>query len=244
VHASPAGTPSMTSSIPAPPPIRKNSSAIQGWRRGNAAQIHRGGQGLIKYLGSAEAGEIGAPRGLRFAQQVGASQQLPDPVTQADASELQHATSFVFSLDDLQGSWEPSLWQDMLNFVKNPPRRTSHRSRRPCRLRPRCTGSLGSCDSNEPPGTPGIRACPGASPDGRQWMAVVAVDRQTRSRRAKRMPWAAPPSVLAFLVPGAICSWNSCLADIATVRYSFYNGTATKRSGSPTTSRCSRPPTP
>ena len=44
----------------------------------------------------------------------------PDPVTRADASELQHATSFVFSLDDLQGSWEPSLWQDMLNFVKNP----------------------------------------------------------------------------------------------------------------------------
>ena len=26
----------------------------------------------------------------------------------------------MFSLDDLQGSWEPSLWQDMLNFVKNP----------------------------------------------------------------------------------------------------------------------------
>jgi len=40
-------------------------------------------------------------------------------VTRADAAELQDATSFVFSLDDLQ-SWEPELWQDMLNFVKNP----------------------------------------------------------------------------------------------------------------------------
>jgi hypothetical protein len=44
----------------------------------------------------------------------------PDPVTRADAAELQSASGFVFSLDDLQGSWEPSLWQDMLNFVKNP----------------------------------------------------------------------------------------------------------------------------
>ena len=44
----------------------------------------------------------------------------PDPVTQADASELAHATGFVFSLDDLQTGWEPDLWADMLNFVKNP----------------------------------------------------------------------------------------------------------------------------
>jgi hypothetical protein len=44
----------------------------------------------------------------------------PDPVTRADAQELQQATSFVYSLDDQQGSWEPNLWQDMLNFVKNP----------------------------------------------------------------------------------------------------------------------------
>ena len=41
-------------------------------------------------------------------------------MTRADASELQHATSFVFSLDDLQTGWEPDLWADMLNFVKNP----------------------------------------------------------------------------------------------------------------------------
>ena len=41
-------------------------------------------------------------------------------MTQADASELAHATGFVFSLDDLQTGWEPDLWADMLNFVKNP----------------------------------------------------------------------------------------------------------------------------
>ncbi len=41
-------------------------------------------------------------------------------MTRADASELQHATGFVFSLDDLQTGWEPDLWADMLNFVKNP----------------------------------------------------------------------------------------------------------------------------
>jgi hypothetical protein len=26
----------------------------------------------------------------------------------------------VFSLDDLQGSWEPDMWKDMLNFLKDP----------------------------------------------------------------------------------------------------------------------------
>jgi hypothetical protein len=26
----------------------------------------------------------------------------------------------VFSLDDLQGSWESDLWSDMKNFVANP----------------------------------------------------------------------------------------------------------------------------
>ena len=41
-------------------------------------------------------------------------------MTRSDASELVQATSFVFSLDDLQGTWEPELWQDMLNVVKTP----------------------------------------------------------------------------------------------------------------------------
>ena len=75
---------------------------------------------LIKYLGSPEAGEIWAHLGgFASPNKMVPLSSYPDPVTRADASELQHATSFVFSLDDLQGSWEPSLWQDMLNFVKN-----------------------------------------------------------------------------------------------------------------------------
>jgi hypothetical protein len=44
----------------------------------------------------------------------------PDPVAAKDAQELQNARAFVFSLDDLQGSWEKSMWQDMLNFVRDP----------------------------------------------------------------------------------------------------------------------------
>ncbi len=45
---------------------------------------------------------------------------IPDPVSQADAKALVNASSFVFSLDDLQGSWEPKLWADLLQFLQNP----------------------------------------------------------------------------------------------------------------------------
>ena len=79
------------------------------------------GKALIKYLGSPEAADIWAHiGGFTSPNKKVPLSSYPDPVTRADASELQNATSFVFSLDDLQGSWEPSLWQDMLNFVKNP----------------------------------------------------------------------------------------------------------------------------
>jgi len=44
----------------------------------------------------------------------------PDTVTQADAQALVGASSFVFSLDDLQGSWEPHMWADLLQFLQNP----------------------------------------------------------------------------------------------------------------------------
>jgi hypothetical protein len=44
----------------------------------------------------------------------------PDAVSKADAAALVNATSFVFSLDDVQGSWEPMMWADPLNFLKNP----------------------------------------------------------------------------------------------------------------------------
>jgi len=101
---------------------QKNNSAIQG--AGDVAMLLRSttqARALIKYLGSPEAGEIWAHLG-GFAspnKKVSLS-SYPDLVTRTDAHELQTATSFVFSLDDLQGSWESSLWQDMLNFVKNP----------------------------------------------------------------------------------------------------------------------------
>jgi len=132
--------------------------------------------------------------------------------------------------------------QDMLNFVKNPPRRTSHRSRRPCRLSHGCTGSLGSCDSNEPArarpeyGVPWRVAGPGDS-----GMAVVAVDRHKVAPGRKGMRHGQH-----HLQSSRSCPRRDpalaivCLADHRDCRYSFYNGQQPRRSGSPTTSRCSR----
>ena len=101
---------------------QKYNSAIQG--AGDVAMLLRPtpqAKALIKYLGSPEAGEIWAHLGgFASPNKMVSLSSYPDPVTRADAAELQSASGFVFSLDDLQGSWEPSLWQDMLNFVKNP----------------------------------------------------------------------------------------------------------------------------
>ena len=58
--------------------------------------------------------------GLLYPNRAVPAGSYPDPVSQALAEELQHATSFVPSLDDLQAGWEPDLWADMLNFVKSP----------------------------------------------------------------------------------------------------------------------------
>ncbi len=121
--ASPAATPCYDFfPFPAPAADQKNTSAIQG--AGDVAMLLKptaAAKALIKYLGSPEAGEIWAHLGgFASPNKMVPLSSYPDPVTMADASELQHATGFVFSLDDLQGSWEPSLWQDMLNFVKNP----------------------------------------------------------------------------------------------------------------------------
>ena len=120
--ANPAGTPCYDFfPFPAPAADQKNNSAIQG--SGDVAMLLKSSaasKALIKYLGSPEAGEIWAHLGgFASPNKMVPLSSYPDPVTRADASELQHTTSFVFSLDDLQGSWEPSLWQDMLNFVKN-----------------------------------------------------------------------------------------------------------------------------
>ena len=78
-------------------------------------------EALIKYLAGPEGAEIWAHAG-GFASpnnQVPLS-SYPDPVSEADAKGLVDATAFVFSLDDLQGSWESDLWSDMKNFVANP----------------------------------------------------------------------------------------------------------------------------
>ena len=76
---------------------------------------------LIKYLAGPEGGTIWAHLG-GFASPNNQVKQsaYPDPVTQADAQALVNASSFVFSLDDLQGSWEPKMWADLLQFLQNP----------------------------------------------------------------------------------------------------------------------------
>ena len=108
--------------FPAPAADSANGSALQG--AGDVAMmLHATPQAkaFMKYIASAEPAEIWAHvGGFTSPDKAVPTSTYPDPVTMADAAELQHATGFVFSLDDLQGSWEPSLWQDMLNFVKNP----------------------------------------------------------------------------------------------------------------------------
>ena len=109
-------------SFPAPSADSANNTAIQG--AGDVAMLlHQTAQStaLIKYLAGPEGATIWAHLG-GFASpnnQVKTS-AYPDPVSQADAQALVGATSFVFSLDDLQGSWEPKLWADLIQFLKNP----------------------------------------------------------------------------------------------------------------------------
>ncbi|MGD0194606.1 MAG: extracellular solute-binding protein [Candidatus Dormibacteria bacterium] len=109
-------------SFPAPAADSANNSAIQG--AGDVAMLLNSTPqsiALIKYLAGSEGATIWAHLG-GFASpnnQV-AQSAYPDPVSQADAKALVNATSFVFSLDDLQGSWEPKLWADLLQFLQNP----------------------------------------------------------------------------------------------------------------------------
>jgi alpha-glucoside transport system substrate-binding protein len=108
--------------FPAPAADSANQNAIQG--AGDVAMMLNStpqAEALIKYLAGPEGGQIWAAAG-GFASpnnQVPAS-SYPDPVSKADAQDLVSASSFVFSLDDLQGSWEPMLWADLLDFLKNP----------------------------------------------------------------------------------------------------------------------------
>jgi alpha-glucoside transport system substrate-binding protein len=121
--ASPASKPCFDFfSFPAPAADSANSGAIQG--AGDVAMMLNAtpqATALIKYLAGPEGGTIWAHLG-GFASpnnQVKTS-AYPDPVTQADAQALVSASSFVFSLDDLQGSWEPKMWADLIDFLKNP----------------------------------------------------------------------------------------------------------------------------
>ena len=121
--ANPAATPCYDFfPFPAPAADQKYNSAIQG--SGDVAMLlksSKAAEALVKYLGSPEAGEIWAHLGgFSSPNKKVPLSSYPDSVTRSDARELQTARSFVFSLDDLQGSWEPSMWQDMLNFVKQP----------------------------------------------------------------------------------------------------------------------------
>jgi alpha-glucoside transport system substrate-binding protein len=108
--------------FPAPAADSANNSAIQG--AGDVAMLLTQtpqSTALIKYLAGPEGATIWAHLG-GFASpnnQVKTS-AYPDPVSQADAQALVSASSFVFSLDDLQGSWEPKMWADLLQFLQNP----------------------------------------------------------------------------------------------------------------------------
>jgi len=76
---------------------------------------------LIKYLAAPQSAAIWAKLG-GFASpnnKVPLS-AYPDPVSREDAKQLVDAKAFVFSLDDLQGSWEKDLWNDMLADVRSP----------------------------------------------------------------------------------------------------------------------------
>ncbi len=78
-------------------------------------------QALIKYLAGPDGAAIWAHLGgFATANKAVPSNAYPDPVTQADAKALVNASSFVFSLDDLQGTWEKSMWADLINFLKDP----------------------------------------------------------------------------------------------------------------------------
>jgi len=107
--------------FPAPSANSANKSAIQG--AGDVAVMLKDtpqSEALIKYLAGPDGAAIWAHLG-GFASpnnKVPAS-AYPDPVGKGIAQALVGASSFVFSLDDLQGTWEKNMWQDLLNFVKD-----------------------------------------------------------------------------------------------------------------------------
>ena len=108
--------------FPAPAADSANAQAIQG--AGDVAMLLNEtpqAKALIKYLAGPEGAQIWAHAGgFTSPNNKVPLSAYPDPVSQADAKELVDASAFVFSLDDLQGSWEQDMWADMKNFVANP----------------------------------------------------------------------------------------------------------------------------
>lgn len=108
--------------FPAPKANQKNNTALQG--SGDVGLMLNPtpqAKALMRYIATAKPGQIWAHLGgFTSPNKAVPLSAYPDKVTREDAKELTTASSFVFSLDDLQGSWEPQMWQDMLNFVKKP----------------------------------------------------------------------------------------------------------------------------
>lgn len=108
--------------FPTPASNTANSGAIQG--AGDVAMMLKDSpqaEALVKYLAGPNGAAIWAHLGgFASPNKAVPLSAYPDAVTQADAKALVNAQSFVFSLDDLQGSWEHAMWQDLLNFVSNP----------------------------------------------------------------------------------------------------------------------------
>lgn len=108
--------------FPAPSADSANNSAIQS--AGDVAMLLKDtpqSEALVKYLAGSEGASIWAHLGgFASPNKSVPSSAYPDAVARRDASALANASASVFSLDDLQGSWEHSMWQDLINFVQNP----------------------------------------------------------------------------------------------------------------------------
>lgn len=78
-------------------------------------------QALVKYLAGPQGAAIWAKLGgFSSPNKSVPSSSYPNSVAQSNAQQLVNASSTVFSLDDLQGSWEKQMWQDLINFLKDP----------------------------------------------------------------------------------------------------------------------------
>jgi alpha-glucoside transport system substrate-binding protein len=108
--------------FPAPSASSANKAAIQG--AGDVAVMLKDtpqSEALIKFLAGPDGAAIWAHLGgFASPNNKVPTSAYPDPVSKGIAQALVGASSFVFSLDDLQGTWEKNMWQDLLDFVKNP----------------------------------------------------------------------------------------------------------------------------